>query len=220
MDGFLKKVKSWLDRVKHTPILGSMAEDLVTLMDLLTDYRKGIYRDLPKGVFLAAAMGLGYALFPIDLILDIIPFAGYLDDAAILMLLLDFFIARDILRYRNWKTGLQSRGLYALREQCTGDLLTLIGENRLAAAFLTEKRQVRLLLSQPGDRRKPLPCTSLVTGIPQEQLTALGADSWEAVGQFYTEIFRDSRIPWSHLGPRPFMPEYDSQASTDDFLMQ
>lgn len=219
MDSFLKKVKSWLNRVKNAPILGSMAEDLVTLLDLLTDYRKGIYRDLPKGVFIAASIGLGYALFPVDLILDIIPFAGYLDDAAILMLLLDFFIARDILRYRSWKSGLQSRGLYALREQCTGDILALIGEKHLAAAFLTEKQQVRLLLSQPGDHRMPLPCTSLVTGIPRDRLVALGAEGWEAVGQFYTDVFRDSRIPWSHLGPRPFMPEYDPQASTDDFLM-
>ena len=219
MDGFLNKVKSWLNRVADTPVLGSMAEDLVTLLDLLTDYRKGIYRDLPKGVFLAASIGLGYALFPIDLILDIIPFAGYLDDVAILMLLLDFFIARDILRYRSWKSGLQSRGLYALREQCTGDILALIGKMHLAAAFLTEKQQIRLLLSQPDDHRSPLPCTSLVAGIPRDQLTALGADSWEALGRFYTEVFRDPRIPWSALGPRPFMPEYDPQANTDDFLI-
>ena len=219
MDGFLKKVKKWLGKVKNTPVLGSMAEDLMTLIDLLTDYRAGIYRDLPKGVFIAAAMGLGYALFPVDLILDIIPFAGFLDDAAILMLLLDFFIARDILRYRSWKTGLQSRGLYALRENVTADVLKMIGEKHLAAAYLTEKQQLRLLLSQPDDTRHPLPCESRVVGIPKDQLTALGADSWEAIGQFYTEVFRDPRIRWSCLGPRPFMPEYDPQAHCDDFVI-
>ena len=219
MDGFLKKVKNWLGKVKNAPILGSMAEDLMTLLDMLADFRSGTYRDLPKGVFLAAAVGLGYALCPIDLVLDIIPFAGYLDDAAILMLLLDFFIARDIARYQSWKKGLQSRGLYALRENCTADLLNLIGDKRLAAAFLTEKQQLRLLLSAAGDSRKPLPCESLVTGIPRDQLTALGVESWEDLGQFYTEVFRDSRIPWSRLGPRPFMPEYDPQANTDDFVI-
>lgn len=219
MDSFLKKVKVWLERVKQVPLLGSMAQDLETLVELLGDYRKGVYRDLPKGVFLAAALGLGYALFPVDLILDIIPFAGFLDDAAILMLLLDFFVARDLLRYRNWKTGLQSKGLYALRERCVEDLLRLIGEKRLAAAFLTEKKQLRLLLSEAGDDRRPLPCKSLVTGIPKEQLENLSADDWEAVGQFYTEVFRDPRFPWSALGSRPFMPEYDPQASTDDFVI-
>ena len=220
MDSFLKRVKSWLNRMRRAPLLGSMAEDLMTLIDLLTDYRAGIYRDLPKGVFLAAAIGLGYALCPIDLVLDIIPFAGLLDDAAILMLLLDFFVARDLQRYQTWKTGLQSRGLYALRERVTGDILTLIGEKCLAAAFLTEKKQIRLLLSDPGAEGRPLSCRSLVTGIPKDRLTALGAESWEAVGEFYTQVFRDPRIRWSCLGPKPFMPEYDPQSKTDDFVIE
>lgn len=220
MDGFLKKVKTWLGRVKNAPVLGSMAEDLMTLLELICDYRRGVYRDLPKGVIIGAVLGLGYALCPIDLILDIIPFAGYLDDAAILMLLLDFFIARDLLRYRNWKKGLQTRGLSVLRENCGADILSFIGEKRLAAAYLTEKQQLRLLLSKPGDTRRPLPCKSMVVGIPKDQLTALGVESWEDIGQFYTEVFQDPRIPWSELGSRPFMPEYDPRANTDEFVIE
>ena len=219
MESFLKKVKKWLSKVSQLPLFGTMAEDLMTLIDLLTDYCAGVYRNLPKGVFISAAIGLGYALFPIDLILDVIPFVGYLDDAAILMLLLDFFIARDILRYRNWKTGLQTRGLAALRDGCVTDILAAMGEKALAAAYLTEHRQIRLLLCRPEDKTHPLPCESLVLGIPGQQLEALGAESWEAVGQFYTGVFQDPRILWSHLGPRPFMPEYDPQAKTDDFIV-
>jgi uncharacterized membrane protein YkvA (DUF1232 family) len=219
MDGFLKKVRAWLGKVTDTPILGSMASDLLTLLDLLSDYRAGVYRDLPKGVFIAAALGLGYALCPVDLILDIIPLAGFLDDAAILALLLDFFIARDLSRYQTWKSGLQTRGLAALRENCAEEILKLLGDRCLAAAFLTEKRQLRLLLCEADDCRHPLPCQSIVTGIPKEQLSGLGVESWEDIGAFYTEVFRDHRIRWSHLGKRPFMPEYDEQAKTDDFIV-
>lgn len=219
MEKFLKQVKRWLGKVRKLPLFGSMAEDLVTLLDMLSDYCRGVYRDLPKGVLIAGAVGLGYALFPIDLILDVIPFVGYLDDAAILMLLLDLFVARDLLRYRSWKEALRKKGLQALGENCTAEILKLLKNKHLAAAFLTEKRQIRLLLCDPADRRKPLPCQSVLTDIPEEKLTALGAESWEAIGHFYTELFRDPRINWSHLGPRPFMPEYDPQAKTDDFVI-
>ena len=218
MDGFLKNVKKCLGKVRNVPVLGAMAEDLVTLIAMLEDYRAGLYRSLPKGVLIAALFSLGYALWPIDLILDVIPLAGYLDDAAILMLLLDFFVARDIQRYQSWKRGLQDKGLFALRENCTLEILKLIGEKRLAAAYLTEKKQLRLLLCAPGEKIKPLRCSQMLSDIPENQLAALGAESWEAIGAFYTQLVRDSRLPWSHLGPRPFMPDYDEQAKTDDFI--
>ena len=220
MEGFLKKVKIWLGKVQDLPLFGSMAEDLMTLIDLLSDYRRGIYKNLPRGVIIAAAIGLGYALCPIDLILDIIPFAGYLDDAAILFLLLDFFIARDILRYRSWKKELQSKGLIALREKQTAEILGKIGQRRLAAAFLTEEKQIRLLLCGAGEAKKPLRCQSVLTDIAEGQLNTLGVESWEEIGSFYTDVFRDPRFAWSVLGPRPFMPEYDPGAKTDDFVTE
>lgn len=219
MEGFLDKVKSWLGKVRGAPLFGAMAEDLITLIDLLRDYSRGVYKNLPKGVIIAAVIGLGYALCPIDLILDVIPFAGYLDDAAILMLLLDFFIARDILRYRSWKKELQGKGLLALREKQKTEIMKKIGTRRLAAAYLTEEKKIRLLLCEEGERKKPLRCESVLTDIAGEQLSALGVESWEDIGGFYTEVFRDPRIPWSALGPRPFMPEYDPGARTDDFVV-
>ena len=218
MDKFLKSVKRWLGKVKDLPLFGAMAEDLITLIDLLTDYHQGFYVHPPRGVIIAAVIGLGYALCPIDLILDIIPFAGLLDDAAILMLLLDFFIARDILNYRSWRGRIWDRGRLVLREKQAAELISLIGRERLAAAYLTENRQLRLLLCPAEETKKPLRCRSLLRDIPQEQLTSLGMESWEDIGAFYTEVFRHPRMPWSALGPRPFMPEYDPQARTDDFV--
>ncbi len=220
MEGFLDKVRSWLGRVGNVPLLGSMAEDLATLIDLLSDYRRGVYKKVPRGVLIAAAIGLGYALCPIDLILDVIPFAGYLDDAAILMLLLDFFIARDILRYRGWKAELQGRGRLALRENQREEIRKRIGTKSLAAAYLTEERKIRLLLCGSGEKKKPLRCESTLMELPAEQLAGLELDSREDIGAFYTEVFQDPRIPWSVLGPRPFMPEYDPQAKTDAFVIE
>ena len=53
MGSFLKKVKTWLSKVRKLPLFGGMAEDLITLIDMLEDYRAGLYRSLPKGVVIA-----------------------------------------------------------------------------------------------------------------------------------------------------------------------
>ena len=100
------------------------------------------------------------------------------------------------------------------------EMLDLIGRKRLAAAYLTEKKQLRLLLCEAGEKRSPLRCVQILADIPEDKLTALGAEDWESIGAFYTQVFRDSRLPWSCLGPRPFMPEYDPQAKTDDFVVE
>ena len=218
MDGFLKKVKKWLGKVKNTPVLGSMAEDLMTLIDLLADYRAGIYRDLPKGVFLAAAIGLGYALCPIDLILDIIPFAGYLDDAAVISLILELGLARDLMQYRDWKHRRRLDDLDRCRQSMVDRLLEAIGENELAAAYLTEDRRIRLLLAKPGDTARPLPCRTKYVPLDENELERLELSGWEQLGEFFSQLFRDSRFRWSRFGRQPFRPEYACQID-DAFVL-
>lgn len=220
MDKFLKSLRKWAVKVKNIPLLGSLADDLATLLDMLRDIRKGIYQKLPRGLMIATFIALAYALCPIDLLPDLIPLAGFLDDAAILLLLLEFCVAGDLLRYRAWRDPLRQKGLEALNDNLTERILEIIGQQRLAAAFLTEKKQVRLLLCNPGDTSHPLSCREALLELPLEQLEALGAEDWDALGQFLSLIFEDNRIPWSHLGQRPFQPEYDPQANTQDFIIE
>lgn len=220
MEKFLQKMKSWLGKVRHVPLIGGMAADLMTVLDLVADYHRGIYRNIPRGTVFALTAALAYALCPIDLILDAIPFAGLLDDAAILGLMLDFGMAGDLLRYRTWRETLRADGRKALRENRVTEFLTLIGKKRLGAALLTENRQIKLLLCPEGETHVPIHCCAVLTDICEAQLSALGVESWEDIGAFYTEVFEDPRFSWSALGRRPFMPEYDPGAKTDDFIVE
>lgn len=220
MDKFLKAIRKWALKVKNIPLLGALAEDLATLLDMLRDCSQGIYRKLPRGLMIATVIALVYALSPIDLLPDLIPLAGFLDDAAILAILLEFCVAGDLLRYRAWRDPLRQKGLEALNDKLTAQVLEIIGEQNLAAAFLTEQKQVRMLLCAPGETARPLPCRDMLLDLPLEQLEALGVEDWEALGQFLSRVFEDDRISWSHLGPRPFCPEYDPQSGTEDFIIE
>ena len=218
MEKFLEKVALWLEKIRSTPVLGSLVEDLITMTQLVSDCLKGIYEELPRGTVIGILAALFYAFSPIDLILDIIPFAGYLDDAAVISLILELGLARDLMQYRDWKRQKRLEAIEACRRELVLELLDAIGDNELAAAYLTEDRRIRLLLAKPGDLSRPLPCRTRYVAIDEARLAALDLADWEQLGDFFSQLFRDSRCRWSRFGRQPFRPEYTCQID-DAFVL-
>ena len=218
MEKFLEKVALWLEKIRSTPVLGSLVEDLITMTQLVSDCLKGIYEELPRGTVIGILAALFYAFSPVDLILDIIPFAGYLDDAAVISLILELGLARDLMQYRDWKRQKRLEAIEVCRKDLVLELLDAIGENELAAAYLTEDRRIRLLLAKPGDLSRPLPCRTRYVAIDEARLAALDLGDWEQLGDFFSQLFRDSRFRWSRFGRQPFRPEYTCQID-DAFVL-
>ena len=218
MEKFLEKVALWLEKIRSTPVLGSLVEDLITMTQLVSDCLKGIYEELPRGTVIGILAALFYAFSPVDLILDIIPIAGYLDDAAVISLILELGLARDLIQYRDWKRQKRLEAVEVCRKDLVLELLDAIGENELAAAYLTEDRRIRLLLAKPGDLSRPLPCRTRYVAIDEARLAALDLADWEQLGDFFSQLFRDSRFRWSRFGRQPFRPEYACQID-DAFVL-
>ncbi|TDN88089.1 uncharacterized membrane protein YkvA (DUF1232 family) [Salegentibacter sp. 24] len=77
-------------------------DDAQLLFNLLRDYAKGNYREVPFNVIAAIGGALLYVLSPLDLIPDFIPIIGYLDDAAVIAFCLNL-IEKDLISYKIWK---------------------------------------------------------------------------------------------------------------------
>ena len=72
-------------------------------MFLITkDYISGTYREVPTGSIIAIVAGILYFLSPIDLIPDIIPVVGYVDDVFVLSMVYDQ-VEADLKRYKEWR---------------------------------------------------------------------------------------------------------------------
>ena len=69
---------------------------------LIRDYFQGSYRKLPWWSVASVAAGLGYFLTPTDLIPDFLPVIGYIDDAAVLALVMAG-IREDLKKYAETK---------------------------------------------------------------------------------------------------------------------
>ena len=211
MEGFLEKVALWLERVRSAPVIGPVVEDLLTMTQLLSDCAKGIYENLPRWTVFGLTAALVYAFSPIDLILDIIPFAGYLDDTAVIWLILELGLARDLMQYREWKRLRRNEQIEAYRRVMAEEFREALGDRELAAAYLTEDLHIKLLLAAPGDPARPLPCTTRRIPIDRGKLAELELNDWEQIGEFFAQVFRDARFPWSRFGRQPFRPEYSCQ---------
>lgn len=78
-------------------------EEIKLLLSMIRDYWNGDYRDIPWSTVAAAVGALLYVLSPVDLIPDVIPVVGYLDDAAVVTLCLKA-IWSDLEKYKQWKS--------------------------------------------------------------------------------------------------------------------
>ena len=78
--------------------------DARLLTALVKDWRAGKYRQALYGTIAAVVFALLYVFNPFDLVPDVLPFVGAVDDAAVIGACL-MLIERDLNKYRNWKEG-------------------------------------------------------------------------------------------------------------------
>jgi len=83
-------------------VLSKLWNDIKLMIALIADYSTGKYTDVPWRVITSIVAAIAYFVSPIDLIPDFIPVVGYLDDAFVIKLALDF-AGDDLARYAIWK---------------------------------------------------------------------------------------------------------------------
>ena len=84
--------------------LKRFVEDGKILTALVKDWRTGKYRQALYGTIAAVVFGLIYVFNPFDIIPDVLPILGAVDDATVIGALL-MLVERDLKKYRHWKEG-------------------------------------------------------------------------------------------------------------------
>ena len=84
--------------------LGDMWDNAKLLFQMLKDYKAGKYTDVPWSLIAAIVFAVVYFFSPIDVIPDVIPFLGYVDDVAVFGILLKTF-ADQISAYKTWRAS-------------------------------------------------------------------------------------------------------------------
>lgn len=87
-------------------------DDGKLLIAAVKDYWAGRYRKMPWGTVAAVAFTLLYVFNPLDLVPDVLPIIGEVDDAAVVAACL-FLVEADLLAYQRWRDGSQPPALEA-----------------------------------------------------------------------------------------------------------
>lgn len=88
------------EKAKKTEF-GKVLENIPVLIHCLKSYIKREYTEIPVGTILAIVSALLYWCSPIDIVPDVIPGIGHLDDAAVVMVCLTM-VKVDLDDYKKW----------------------------------------------------------------------------------------------------------------------
>jgi len=87
---------------KMNPAVREPAKDIIGLIGMVHDWLSGDYKELPWETILTVIAVVTYVVSPVDVIPDVIPVAGVIDDVYIISKILPA-IQHDIAKYREWK---------------------------------------------------------------------------------------------------------------------
>mgnify|MGYP006297151283 CR=1 FL=1 len=91
-----------MNPIRPSPRLREIPTLIRSCPSMLRDLLQGRYRQVPVGTMTGAILGLIYLINPLDLVPDVIPLLGIVDDSLVVGLFLALF-SRDVKKYILWK---------------------------------------------------------------------------------------------------------------------
>ncbi|ODN29827.1 YkvA family protein [Fervidobacterium thailandense] len=81
---------------------GEVVRTVLAFVSMLKDYFDGRYKEVPLGTITAIIAAMLYFLMPMDVIPDLIPFVGWIDDAFVIRFCFEL-VRSDVERYLEQK---------------------------------------------------------------------------------------------------------------------
>ena len=96
---FLQRLEK---KLKVVPVVGGKLSNVPVMVSLVRSYAKKEYTKIPIGSIISIISALLYFVSPIDLIPDVIPVVGLLDDALVIAICWNL-VEDDIEEYIRWR---------------------------------------------------------------------------------------------------------------------
>lgn len=102
MNEIIRQLKRTFHVLSGFPSVQSLFTELHLFLEFVESYRANQYRSISPATLFVAALGVIYLFSPIDLLPDYIPVLGWIDDIAILRVIIEV-IRTDLKKFKIWK---------------------------------------------------------------------------------------------------------------------
>lgn len=218
-ESFKKKIYDFLEKGKKIPALGSVIDDVITMVELADAYVNKEYSDIPIGTIISVVAALLYILSPIDLIPDIVPVVGYVDDAAVVLMVLHFGVDKDLDRFRKWKMEIVHGEIKLFQEAYAEELKELIGDHYLAAAIYGDNDKLKLLLCEDEGAGSEIECIIKEIAVPVEILRGLKIESQDDILDTLEKSIVLEGIRWLPEKEKSIYLEPDFEDKWDEYII-
>ncbi len=211
----LKAAEKLLEKIKNVPVIGGFIGDIVDTIDLIRCYMNKTYTDVPVRIIISAFAAILYVLSPIDLIPDTIPILGYMDDAAVVLFVLNRGLSGELKKFNKWKNmELKKEYLNFLGNE----IQSAIGANHLVATLLTSEKTLKLLMVEKFNKIEfPLEVHPIIIDIDYKNVVKISEYLDESIQEILAEQIRHMCFSISEERNFTVLNEYEFDEFDDWF---
>lgn len=219
-NAFKVKVFDFLKKAEKIPVLGGMLDDIQCMICVVDSYVKKEYKEIPVSSIISIVASLVYLLSPIDLIPDAIPVVGYVDDAAIIFLVLNLGIDKDLDKYRTWNEKNRQTALVKLKIAVSSEIADYIGEDYLAALIIGTNNNLIMIIHETAEVDEWSEYDIKELSIPVNVFDSYSLEHESDILQFINEVIELEQIPWIDGAEKVAYLETDFHDKWDDYIIR
>ena len=218
---FHGKIEDFLHKATKIPVLGSIIDNLVSMVQIVDAYIKKEYTDVPLTTLVSIVGALIYVLSPIDLIPDFIPVLGYVDDVAVVLLVLKLGAGHDLNKFKKWQEMQRITTIDELADMMGKECAEILGRDLLGTIILSQNNMLRILAISPDYLEDTPPYCSHVhyLHMPTDILKSMYIESETECMDFLNRVLECEEISWSPVGKLPAIHEADFDKLEGYFFM-